>query len=138
MLLLIFAATIPAAADELQNDLLIIDKSLWKAWGEGRGDVFRKHLTEDHVQVVASSGITVGREAIASDVDKGACTLDSFEFSDDKLRRLTEDVVVLSFKATQVAACGDNKLPPKVYGTSIYVRRNGKWMSASYQETPID
>jgi hypothetical protein len=64
--------------------------------------------------------------------------LRSFAHKDAKLRRLSQDVVVLSYTATQYATCAGKKMPPKVYATSIYVKQKGKWMQTQYQETPFD
>ena len=60
-----------------------------------------------------------------------------FDFQVINVRQLADDVAVLSYVATQDASCGGEKLPPKVYATSVYVRHEGKWLSTNYQETPL-
>lgn len=136
---LILVASSPLhAAGDLKEHLLKRDEAMWTAWGKADGKAFEKGLTKDSVQIVAGSGILVGRDAIVASVSEGGCELKSFEFTGAKVRRLAPNVAVLSYTATQDAACGDNKLPPKVQSTSIYVRKKGKWMNAGYQETPID
>jgi uncharacterized protein (TIGR02246 family) len=138
MLVLMLVVTTLAGAGELKEDLVTLEKDAWKAWSKGDGDFFRKNLTEDHVQVVAGAGWVVGREAIATEIAKGACEVESFDFHDIKLRHVTKDVAILSYTATQDASCEGNKMPAKVYSTSIYVKQDGKWLSANYQETPAD
>ncbi len=64
--------------------------------------------------------------------------LSSFTFSDAKLRQPSPDVAILTYVAAQDTKCDGQALPPKVFATSIWVRQGGKWMSYSYQETPID
>ncbi len=136
---LILVATTPLkAAGDLQQHLLTLDKAMWTAWGKAEGKVFQKQLTKDAVQVVAGTGMLVGRDAIVAEVSESSCELKSFEFQDVRLRRLAPTVAILSYKATQDAVCGDTKLPPTVQSTSIYVRKKGKWLSTSYQETPIE
>lgn len=137
-LLLMLAVTTLAGAGELKEDLVTLEKAAWKAWGKGDGEYFRKNLTEDHVQVVAGTGWVVGREAIATEIAKGACEVKSYDFHDMNLRQLGKDVAILSYTATQDASCEGNKLPAKVYATSIYVKQDGKWLAANYQETPAD
>ena len=53
------------------------------------------------------------------------------------MHKLGADVVLLSYTATQDATCEGQKMPPKVYSSSIDVRQKGKWMMTHYQETPI-
>ena len=66
------------------------------------------------------------------------CELKSFDFSGAKLRQVAPGVAILSYTATQDTTCEGAKLPPKLQVTSVYVQKDGKWLSANYQETPID
>jgi uncharacterized protein (TIGR02246 family) len=127
----------PATAGDLKDELVAFDKALWAGWDSGDATAFKEHLTDDHVQAVAGAGIVHGKDKIIAGLDPDACEVQSFDFQEINLRQLTDDVVLLSYVATQDAACGGAKLPPKVYATSVYVRRDGKWLSAAYQETPL-
>lgn len=135
---IVLAGSPLSAADDLKGHLVKLDQAMWTAWGKADGKSFEKSLTKDAVQIVAGSGVMVGRDAIAANVNEGGCELKAFEFTGATVRRLAPNVAVLSYTATQDAACGDIKLPPKVQSTSIYVRKKGKWMNTSYQETPLD
>ena len=137
-LLLMLVITTIAWAGELKEDLVALEKAGWKAWAKGDGDFFRKNLTEDHVQVIAGTGWVVGREAIATEIAKGACEVKSFDLHDMKLRHLGKDAAILSYTATQDGSCEGNKLPAKVYATSVYVKKDGQWLAANYQETPAE
>jgi uncharacterized protein (TIGR02246 family) len=136
LMLTLFLAPFAAAAD-LQADLMAIEKGLWTAWGKKDGEPFKKMLTADAVEVVAGTEPVVGRDAIVKVITTLPCELRSFAFQDGKLRRLSPDVVVLSYTATQDATCEGQKMPPRVYATSIYVRQKGKWLQTNYQETPL-
>ena len=138
---LLFAGVIamPQSAEaDLKEDLVAKDKRMWVSWGEADGKVFEEQLTEDAVQIVAGTGMVSGRDAIVKQVSAGGCELKGFEFERITLRELSRDIAVLSYTATQDAACGDIKLPPKVQSTSIYVRKKKEWRLIHYQETPID
>ncbi len=136
--LILATATPLLAAGDLQQHLVSLDKAMWTAWGKADGKTFEKLLTKDAVQIVAGTGMLVGRDAITAEVSESSCELKSFEFQDVKVRRLAPNVAILSYRATQDAACGDTKLPPTVQSTSIYVRKKGKWRNTSYQETTIE
>ena len=135
--LMLLLAAVPAMAG-LQEDLLAMDKAQWTAFGKKDGEVFRKSVTPDAVQTVAGSGTLAGRDTIADAIAGLSCDLKSFEFKDVKLRQLTPDVAILSYTATQDTTCDGTKLPPKLFVTSVYVKKNDKWLSANYQETPVD
>jgi uncharacterized protein (TIGR02246 family) len=137
-LLVTLVASETTMAGELKDDLIAMEKKAWMSWGNRDGTAFKELLTEDAVQAVAGGGVTSGREKIIADVNASTCKVVSFDFSDVKLRHLGSDIALLSYTATQDATCGGKKLPPKVYSTSVYVHKNGKWKSTNYQETPID
>jgi uncharacterized protein (TIGR02246 family) len=127
-----------AGAQDLKADLMAIEKTLWTAWGKKDGEPTKKHVTEDAVMLVAGTAPVAGRAAIVKTITTLPCELRSFDFQDPTLRQLTSDVVALSYTATQDATCEGQKLPARIRSTSIYVRQNGKWMQASYQETPVE
>ena len=135
---LLFAFASGALAADLKEDLLSTEKALWTAWGKKDGQLVGKHLTPDSVQVVAGTAPVVGRDNIVKSTATLPCELRSFAFSDATLRRLAATVAVLSYTATQDASCEGKKLPPKIRSTAIYVQQGGKWLVASYQETPLE
>ena len=137
--LLLACGVVPLAlAADLQADLLAVEKSLWTAWGKKDGEPFKKALTADVVQIVAGTTPIVGREALVKVITTLPCELKSFAFQDARLRKLSAEVVALSYVATQDASCEGKKLPAKIQSTSIYVKQKGKWLQAHYQETPLD
>ena len=138
ILVLIFSVGSPAMAGNLQEELVAVEKSLWTAWGAKNGEVVRKHSTEDAVQIVAGTGMFVGRDAIAADIAGHDCELERFAFHDVKLRQPVADVAIVTYTATQDAMCDGKKLPARIQSTSVYVRQGGEWLQTSYQETPID
>ena len=135
----VLAASVSAvAAGNLQEELLQRERVLWQAWGNKDGNAFRTHLPEDHVQVVAGVGVVAGGEAIASAVEKHDCEMSIFGFSDVTLRQPVSNVAILSYVASQETTCGGQALPARVFATSVYVRKGGRWTSTMYQETPLD
>lgn len=137
-LVLQFAVTVPAVAADLIDDLMAIEKRLWTAWGKKDGETFRKAIDVNAVEIVAGTAPLVGRDAIVKAVTTQSCELRSFKFDDARLHRLGRDAAAASYTATQDATCEGKKLPPKLRVTSIYLKKQGKWMLRYYQETPIE
>lgn len=139
-LLLVVSAPL-AAADpkaDLKADLLAREKQSWKDWADKKGDAFRASAVDDYVQVVAGFGPSTGREAVAKAIEGHDCMMKSFEFTGVTLRQPAPSVAILNYTATQDTSCGTAALPKKVFATSMWILKDGKWLSYSYQETPID
>ena len=98
---------------------MALEKAGWTAWSKSDAQAFKDLISEDAVQAVAEAGVTVDRDNIIADVASHGCEVKGFAFQDAKVRQ-------------------GKKLPGKVYSTAVYVRKDGKWRSVSYQETPID
>ena len=64
-----------------------------------------------------------------------ACEVKSYELSDLKVTLLNSSTAILTYKSTQDATCGGEKVPPTVWSSSVYVMRGGRWYAASHQET---
>ena len=65
--------------------------------------------------------------------------LDSFTIEPNaEIKILTPDVATLLYRVTYASAMKDAKAEThKMLSASTYVRRNNKWLSVLYQETPL-
>src|SRR5215210_5045793 len=82
-----------AWAADLQSELFANEKSFYTTKDAA---ALGKLLTEDSVQIRAKNVLT-GREAIVADAVADSCKTSNLEFRDAKMKRLTDDVVVLLF-----------------------------------------
>jgi hypothetical protein len=53
-----------------------------------------------------------------------------------KVRSITPDVALVSYRATITGTYKGKEVPWPVTLAKLWVRRHGKWLEASYQETP--
>lgn len=123
-----------------QQDVLgavsAIEQSLWQGWKDHDAAPFREHVTENHFQI-AAGGIVTGKAAVIRAIsEENDCEVASFSLSNWQLHRIAENVVVVTYDASQDAVCGGQRLDPEVKASAVYVRTDGKWSSASYQESP--
>jgi uncharacterized protein (TIGR02246 family) len=133
LLLCVSAAT----ADDLEDKLIAQEKAAWQAWEDNDVDAYRDRLTEDAAWAVAGEGIKMGRDAVMADISSHDCEIENLEFADFKVRQLSSEVALLTYTANSETTCGGQKLPSSVYATSVYVLQDGKWRTASYQETAL-
>jgi Domain of unknown function (DUF4440) len=123
------------AMSKAQSQKLIIstERKLWEAWKNHDMKPFKAYLSSDSV-MIGESGV---RDKTAEIKELGimACEIKSYELSDIKVLFLGSDAAVVTYKAMQDGTCGGEAVPPAVWASSAYVRRGGKWLAASHQET---
>jgi uncharacterized protein (TIGR02246 family) len=134
-LLLALAAVSPSLASDVKEDIVAAEKNAWKAYANHDAKAYGDSMTEDAIVAAATGGTLTGKQAILADLSSTACKVKSYEIGDTKVRQLSADAAVLTYNFTQDVTCGANKLPPKIFATSIYVRQGSKWRWTSYQET---
>jgi hypothetical protein len=139
-LLLALTATLPpaqrlAAQEDLLETVSAIEQSLWQGWADRDATAFREHIVDNHVQI-GGGGITAGRAQVIPAMEGDVCQVESFALSNFALHRLSEDALILSYESEQDAVCDGEPLDEHVISAAVYVRVDGRWMSASYQETP--
>jgi hypothetical protein len=130
-------ASLPLAAQDPLPTLKERETRLWELWKAHNGEAFKLTAVANYVQISGSGELTVGRDAAAADMSGSDCNVAGYQLSDWKLHRATPNTATLSYRATQDAICGGVKLPERVAVLSTWVRIDGDWRVASYQETVI-
>lgn len=114
--------------------LVAMEKKLWKAWQEGDAGPFEMHLTDGNIWVLPS-GIKIGKEKQIAAVTGGSCEVKSFELGEITAHAVIDGVVILTYESSQDAVCEGTKVPERIYASSVWVERDGKWYNAMYHET---
>jgi uncharacterized protein (TIGR02246 family) len=122
--------------EDAKSAVTSIEKSLWEAWKNKDTAAFQQHLTDNSVSV-SPHGISSGREQMIKEMTEQPCDVRDFSFSDWQVHEISTDTLIVTYKAKQDATCGGTKLPAEVAASSVYVRKDGKWLAASHQETPL-
>jgi hypothetical protein len=124
-----------AAQEDLMATLTSIEKALWEGWKNADASAFQDHLADGFV-LVNSDGVFAGKAENVAAISSGTCDVQSFSFSNWNIHRVGEHTVIITYDATQDATCEGTKLPENVRASSVYVSHDGRWLAASYQETP--
>ncbi len=125
-----------ALADDSDARIMEIEKALWAAWARTDVGPFEKHLTVSTVNMTPG-GITVGKSELIEDIGSGTCKVAGYSLGDMKVIHPAANVALLVYSADQDAVCGGNKIPAKIYVTSVYVFEDGEWKAAAYGETQV-
>ncbi len=128
-----FALDAPAMSDEAA--IRELETRSWVAWKDHDAAFFEQFLAEDHVEIHAY-GI-VGKAAVVEGVRSPACLVQTYSLGPFSLTRVSGDTVLLTYRAEQDTACGNQRVPSPVWATSLYVKRAGRWVNVMYQHTPL-
>jgi ketosteroid isomerase-like protein len=134
--LLMVAAVTPPTADARGDVAAEVERAVMavqSAFNKGDADAVRKLLTEDHVALLSYAHFSNAADQLK--------VLSDFQFSeykidDLKVKPLTGDVAQVTYRATIKGTYAGTAVPSPVDVGQVWVKRDGKWLQASYQETP--
>ena len=102
-----------------------------------KGDVSTlEALTSDDYMLINANGQVSDKATTMSNIKTGVIKLTSNEVSDLKVR-LYGDTAVVTGKSSAKGTIGGRELKGPVMFTRVYVKKDGKWKSVAFQQTPI-
>ncbi len=124
-----------APQEDLVATLSAIEESFWEGWKNHDAGAIREHSVDNTV-FISEKGVRSGKQAAIESREQSTCDVKSYSFSDWAVHPVSEDAAIITYRATQDAICDGVKIPENVILSAVYVRQNGTWMNAAYQETP--
>ena len=116
-----------------QRTIVATEKKLWEAWKNKDMKPFKANLSADAI-MIGDGGVADKKTSLTA-MEGMACQVTTYELSDIKVTFLNSSTAIMTYKSTQEATCGGEKVPPTVWSSSVYVMRGGRWYAASHQET---
>lgn len=116
-----------------EQSLMQTEKSLWEAWKNHDAEPFKKTSTDDALDV-GMGGIR-NMDRLLKDMGSSACTVTSYSLDSPTFRWVDKNSVFVVYRASQDATCDGQKVPPVVWATSLWVKKNGSWKNMFHQET---
>ena len=117
------------AAPEI-DEILALETAVWQALCDGDPTADAALLADDFLGVYPSGFARAGDHA--GQLEDGATVAD-FRIDTPMLMVLSDDHVVLAYDATYRRPGGSEE---KMYVSSIWSRRNGRWLNVFSQDTP--
>jgi ketosteroid isomerase-like protein len=108
-------------------------RSIQAAFDQGDADTLRGLMTEDHVSTLTYAHFSNAAELLRALAEY---KFSDYKISDLKVKPLTTDVALASHQATIKGTYNGSAVPSPVQVTTVWVKRGGKWLQVSYQETP--
>jgi len=121
-------ATAPAS----EADIIAKEKASWDVLKKKDWDGFAKMLASDYIEVL-DDGVHDKAKTMEAIKD---FELSDVSYSDWKMLPIDKDAVIITYSVTVKANVKGQPEPPGPYReASVYVNRNGEWITVFYQET---
>ena len=117
-----------------QRMIIATEKKFWEAWKNKDMKFFRANLAPEAI-MIGDSGVADKKTSVSA-MEGTPCEVTTYELSDIKVTFLNSSTAIMTYKSTQDATCGGEKVPPTVWSSSTYVMKGGRWYAAAHQETP--
>ena len=77
------------------------------------------------------------KASAAKEITHADCEIRSYRLSDEQMRPLGDDAVLVTYKSTVDGTCGGQKHPTDSWAASVYVRDGRNWKAAFHAEAPV-
>jgi uncharacterized protein (TIGR02246 family) len=109
-------------------------RELQSAWNEGDRDKVVSLVSEDHVSILSYAQFN-DRQDLIEHMKSYAFT--RYEMSDLKAIQFAPDTVLVMYRGTLVGTFEGEPVPQNVIVGRVWIREDGVWREALYQETPL-
>jgi hypothetical protein len=116
----------------LEEKIVAQEKQGWEAIKKKDWTALGRLMAEDFVEV-GEMGIRGKLEAI-EDL-KANLTLTEYAMEEVKVLELSKDAGLVTYRLVQKGSYKGQDLPSKANCSAAYVRRGGKWLNISFQQT---
>ncbi len=134
----LFALTVAvssAAANDAVKDVEKAISTLNDAFKTGHPEPIKALMTADHVAVTPWAGTQTPDEQVKTLPD-----LKLSEYATGKMtvRLLGPDAALVTYSLTLKGTFKGKDVPAKNFASAVWVKKDGKWLEAYYQETPLE
>jgi hypothetical protein len=120
----------------LADRLLTVEIQFWESWKNGKPQVFQELMTGDAV-FFGQYGVASKAEILQAQKESAeACKVEGYLLTNPRTVTIDDGAAILLYEAEQHATCGGAKVQPFMHGSSVYVKRAGKWLNLYRSEVP--
>jgi hypothetical protein len=123
------------SSDQTAKELLTLEKKYWSAL-KARDTTTAASLSDEPCIVVGPEGVAeLDRATLIGMMENAPYELNDFQVEDFRVRRLTDDVVVVAYKVREEFEVDDKPVKLEAFDSSVWVRRDGKWTCGLHTES---
>jgi uncharacterized protein DUF4440 len=133
VLSLVLTGLPPLASDREVRDVLALEKFLWEGWRRHDLAAIRSRTATDYLSV-SETGYSSWPE-----IEKGfdEYRLESYSLGPMRALRVSPDVIVISYPAEIHGSWAGKDVSRHVAESTIWVRRDGRWMNVYLHEITV-
>jgi hypothetical protein len=113
------------------DDVVRLEKQTWELWQKHDKKGFAALMDNDFV-AVDTHGVAAKAQNVA-DIDN--LIKESYELSDFQVHAISTDVVFLTYRAKLKGTYKGKRIDGTYYVSSVWAKRQGKWVNFLYHET---
>ncbi|MBA4187157.1 MAG: hypothetical protein C0467_03980 [Planctomycetaceae bacterium] len=125
----------PVNADEGAKEVEKAISALNDAFKAGVPGPIKLLLTEDHLSVTTWGGRQTRDESLKTLPE---LKLKEYAVSGMKVTLLSTEVALVTYSLGLKGTYKGKDVPEKNFASAVWVRKEGKWLEAYYQETPLE
>jgi uncharacterized protein (TIGR02246 family) len=110
-------------------------RTIQTAFNKGDVDAVKRLMTEDHVTILPYAQFSNSVDQLQGLAD---WKFTEYKMQGLKVKALAKDVALASYQATIKGTYKGKEVRSPVQVAEVWINRDGKWLQASYQETPVD
>ena len=110
------------------------EKGLWESWIKKDTKAFEEALADKFVEI--GQGKRWNRADTIKEIGGHECEVKSHELSDFVSSKVSDDIYVLTYKATADGKCGDREMPKGMWVTTIMSKDGDNWKGHFHMTTP--
>jgi uncharacterized protein (TIGR02246 family) len=120
--------------DSVETQIVALEKAAFEAWKNKDKKFFEDHMSEAG-QYLDLNGVGGKAQYVKAIIDNN-CTVSRYSLENTKVRMLSNDVALLTYRYAHDAVCGGNPEASPLWASTVYVKRGDKWLIAFHQEIP--
>jgi uncharacterized protein (TIGR02246 family) len=120
--------------NSVETEIVAFEKRAFEAWKNKDKKFFEDHMAEDGLYLGADG--TGGKAQYVQAIIGNNCTVSRYALDNTKVTMLGKDAALLTYRYTHDAVCGGTPEASPLWASTIYVKRDGKWLIAFHQEIP--
>lgn len=125
-----------ARTSGVKKELMRAETGFFEAWKTKDMAYFRDHIPADGI-FWGEYGIGSRNQQLAAQEGSAkVCTVAGYRLSNFGVLKLARGAYMLTYRAEQHASCNGEQVPVHMNGSSVYVRRGGRWQAIYRAEVP--
>jgi uncharacterized protein (TIGR02246 family) len=120
--------------NSVEAQIVALEKRAFEAWKNKDRKFFEEHMSEAG-QYLDPDGVGVKAQYVKAIINNN-CTVNSYSLDNSKVTMLSKDVALLTYRYAQDVVCGGKPEASPLWASTVYVKRDGKWLIAFHQEIP--